>query len=164
MQCWWWWQQWWQRWWQWCSIGSGGSSGGGGSGGNGAAAAASGHSGGRIKKEHTWGCCGGSSGAGGGNGAAAAAAAAAGQSGGRIKKEHTWGSRCVAPRALTAAAICWCDGGHGGDMANEKVTTGCDVTYQQTKKKLKKLKTNTCMGIMHALHMNAPAHLYVLNK
>ena len=70
-------------------------------------------------------CCGGSGG--GGNGAA-------GQSGGRIKKEHTWDLRHVMSRAPTAAAICWYDGSCGDgscgdDMASEKVTTGCDVTY-----------------------------------
>ena len=79
-------------------------------------------------------CCGGSSGGGGSGGNSAAAAAAAGQSGGRIKKEHTWGSRHIMSQAPTAAAICWCDGGHGDgghgdDVPSEKVMTGCDVTY-----------------------------------
>ena len=40
----------------------------------------------------------------------------------------------VVVQAPTAAAICWCDGGHGDggrgdDVPNEKVMTGCDVTY-----------------------------------
>ena len=84
----------------------GGSSGGGdGGGGNGAAA---GQSGGRIKKEHTWGSRRIMS-------RAPTAAAICWCDG-----SHGDGSRGDGSHG---------DGGRGDDVPSEKVMTGCDVTY-----------------------------------